>query len=172
MDPADRNIEVVVFDARPDIGGRVWSNEEFAKCRVIEFGAELVGANHPLWLRTAAELGVSLITRTGSDDYEVMGLAEKFRIDGKDLTEKQLQAATDGMTVVFKRFGADARNYVEDPEKPWELVDKSKLMQRSVFDNTTVAEKLKEYAPNQLAYRMVVHFGTPTRGSGSSGDAP
>ena len=102
---------------------------------MIEFGAELVGANHPLWLRTAAELGVSLMTRTGSDDYEVMGLKEKFRIDGKDLTEKQLQEATNGMTVVFKKFGADAKSYVEDPEKPWKLVDPRKLI-RAWFSTT------------------------------------
>jgi NADPH-dependent 2,4-dienoyl-CoA reductase/sulfur reductase-like enzyme len=52
-----KEIEVVLFEARTDVGGRVWSEVSFTEGRVIEFGAELVAANHPTWLglgRTSA----------------------------------------------------------------------------------------------------------------------
>lgn len=49
----DMGFEVTVFEARTDIGGRVWSRTDICDGRVIEAGAELIGANHPMWLTFA-----------------------------------------------------------------------------------------------------------------------
>ena len=54
----EKEIQVELFEANSTVGGRVFSNDKFTAGRIIEFGAELVGANHPLWLSLARELGV------------------------------------------------------------------------------------------------------------------
>src|SRR5438270_6228621 len=49
-------INDVLFEAGAEVSGRVLSSTTFAEGRVIEFGAELVGANHPVWIGLARDL--------------------------------------------------------------------------------------------------------------------
>jgi len=48
-----RSYEVRVFEASDRVGGRTWSDHSFVAHHVMERGAELIGANHPLWLTYA-----------------------------------------------------------------------------------------------------------------------
>ncbi|MBC1225455.1 FAD-dependent oxidoreductase, partial [Nostoc sp. UCD120] len=77
-------LNVQVFEASERIGGRVSSSnikistikENLFSDKVIEFGAELIGANHLLWLFFARKfnLGLNLLTDEGKFDLE--GLEE------------------------------------------------------------------------------------------------
>jgi monoamine oxidase len=140
----EKTIEVVVFEAGAEVGGRVWSNESFTKgTRTIEFGAELVGANHPHWLETAREFGIGLLTRTGESDYGILGLTMKMRVDGKDLSDKDAKQMTDEMKAIFIAIGKDASR-VKDPAQPWTDAG----LQH--FDNMSVDDKLLKPAPDGL----------------------
>src|ERR1700709_756124 len=46
----EREMEVVLFEAGDEGGGRVRSDEKLAKGRIVEVGAELVGVKHTTWL--------------------------------------------------------------------------------------------------------------------------
>src|SRR4029453_17563885 len=60
--------QVTVLEARDRFGGRVWSKPR--QGGLIEAGAELIGYNHPLWLKLARHfgLGLSVITQDGNFD--------------------------------------------------------------------------------------------------------
>jgi monoamine oxidase len=45
-----RSYSVSIFEASERVGGRTWSDHEFAKPHTMDKGAELIGSNHPLWL--------------------------------------------------------------------------------------------------------------------------
>ena len=141
----DRGIEVVVFEAGKEVGGRVWSNEAFTKgTRTIEFGAELVGANHPLWLETARQFGIGLMSRTSESHYGILGLAMKLRVDGKDLSEADAKQMTKEMQAIFVKIGKDAA-LVKDPSQPWTQANLQD------FDTMSVDDKLRKPAPRGLA---------------------
>jgi monoamine oxidase len=140
----EEEIEVVVFEARAEVGGRVRSDETFTQGRIIEFGAELVGANHPVWLGLARDLGVGLMTRTGENHFALLGLEMKFRIDGKDIDPNAAEQLTKKMRAVFVEIGKDASR-IKDANRPW---DQPELQMR--FDNMSVADKLTKPRPDGL----------------------
>ncbi len=139
----EKGIEVVVFEAGADVGGRVRSAENFTKGRIIEFGAELVGANHPVWLGLAKELGVGLMTCTGEDHFAMLGLEMKLRIDGKDINEKDAKQLEEDMTKIFKEIGKEARQITSATE-PWLHPANQK------FDGMSVESKLIKPPPDGL----------------------
>ena len=47
---ATQGIQVTVLEARDRFGGRVHSQENIVPGRIIEAGAELIGANHHQWI--------------------------------------------------------------------------------------------------------------------------
>src|SRR4051812_13780944 len=59
--------EVVVFEARDRVGGRVWSHR-FANGQWCERGAEFIDANHTEVLALAHSLGLELLDATMGDD--------------------------------------------------------------------------------------------------------
>jgi len=139
----EKGIEVVVFEAGPEVGGRVRSAENFTKGRIIEFGAELVGANHPVWLGLAKELGVGLMTRTSDAHFAMMGLEMKLRIDGKDIIETEAKKLQKDMEEIFKEIGKEARQITSATE-PWLYPANQKL------DGMSVAAKLLNPPPDGL----------------------
>src|SRR5580698_4468773 len=60
---------VTVLEARSDVGGRVSSRTDICPGRIIEAGAELIGANHPMWLSFANRLGLGLSVLTSEDEF-------------------------------------------------------------------------------------------------------
>lgn len=140
-------IEVVVFEARAEVGGRVRSDEKFTKGRIIDFGAELVGANHPTWLTLARELGIGLMTRTGDDHYDLFGLKMKINIDGKDINPDQARALKLEMEKIFKKIGKEARQ-IGDPAAPWLTPPPPPpAMGNKDFDQMSVYDKLTKAPP-------------------------
>jgi len=136
----EREMEVVLFEAGAEIGGRVRSDEKLAKGRITEFGAELVGVKHKTWLDLARELGIGLMVRTGEDHYKVLGLEMKHRIDGRDIGQDEGKELSDKMEEIFKEFGEDAK-LIKDASAPFNQPD----LQR--FDAMSVADKLDQLKP-------------------------
>jgi monoamine oxidase len=83
---AQNGHNVVVLEASDRVGGRVFSNRgDFAKGQIIEFGAELIGANHPRWMELANAFELSLNEVTSEDMFKFQGLTEPFIINGRSI---------------------------------------------------------------------------------------
>ena len=95
-------VKVTVYEARAQVGGRVLSDSTFAKGRIIEAGAELIGSIHTRWCALAKEYGISLISRMNDDLYRDQQLQQRVILDqllipeeiadlGKQMRERVLQ---------------------------------------------------------------------------------
>jgi monoamine oxidase/V8-like Glu-specific endopeptidase len=133
---ARQGVKVTLFEARPEVGGRVLSNTRFADGRVIEAGAELLGTFHKRWKRLAHEYGLGWITRTGDQDYANMGLALKLTLD-KPLTAREAQDLAEEMRKrVLVPISMLARQ-VSDAARPWLQSSLQKYDQMSVASALT-----------------------------------
>jgi monoamine oxidase len=74
-------VKVTVYEARAQVGGRVLSDSKFAKGRITEAGAELVGSIHTRWCALAKEYGISLISRMNDDLYRGQQLQPRMILD-------------------------------------------------------------------------------------------
>ena len=131
-----RRVMVTVFEAGGEVGGRVRIETKLAKDRVIEAGAELIGANHTRWIDLAKEFSLGLTVRSTEDHYSRAGLELKIRID-KLLSRDEMEKLYDRIEEVLKLIGKDAR-LVKDPVRPWLQPDLQKM------DKMSVADKLVE----------------------------
>lgn len=130
-------IKVTVFEARSQVGGRVRSNMQWSKDRIIEEGAELIGSFHTYWLALAREYGLSMISRMDGDLYEREGLEVKLKLD-KDLTMREICDLDRKMEEVLWQIAKEATQ-IHDPFKPWNQPGLKK------YDNMTVADALVQY---------------------------
>lgn len=73
--------KVTVYEARAQVGGRVLSDTTFAKGRITEAGAELIGSIHTRWCALAKEYGISLISRMDRDLYRGQQLGQRVILD-------------------------------------------------------------------------------------------
>jgi monoamine oxidase len=86
-------VDVTLFEARSQVGGRVFSNATFSNGRITEFGAELVGSIHTRWCALAIEYGLALISRMTPELYRGQQLAMKLTLD-KPLSMDEIRAIT------------------------------------------------------------------------------
>jgi monoamine oxidase len=115
-DLRDRCI-VSIIEARPRVGGRVLTLIENG--RTIEAGGELIGYNHPRWLKLARELGLSLAMIGTDDNFEALELEAPLYLDGESIKGKRAENLYLAMTDVFTTLAHKAREMVRDPHKPW-----------------------------------------------------
>lgn len=109
---------VTVLEARPDVGGRVSSRTDISPGRVIEAGAELIGANHPLWLLFATSFGLGLSVLTSEDEFTAAGLEQPLLLNGDLLSPAQADQVNDELNEVLGLISQDAAT-IEDPYQPW-----------------------------------------------------
>lgn len=119
---------VAVFEASERLGGRVRTDRDFVANRTVEAGAELIGANHPMWNDLADTFGLQLIEVSESDP--------RIRIGDHDLTDHEKKQVYDELLDVIDVIGQDAKDI--DPVHPWLSPD------AAAFDAMTVAERLDE----------------------------
>jgi monoamine oxidase len=145
----ENGIQVKVFEANSWLGGRVRSDSKFSSCHIVEDGAELVGANFPVWLSLARVMGVGLMLRTEDEHYQVFEYEPKVFID-RLLSEVEAKKLYEDMDAILKKFGVDAAK-IKDPSQPW--LDTS----LAPFDKMTVADKLAQLKINKtdLVYRGI-----------------
>jgi monoamine oxidase len=130
--------EVTLLEASPRVGGRVKSDRGFVCGRVIEAGAELIGANHPLWLELARVYGLGLSVITSEDQFSSAGLEVPLYINGQILTEKSAEMLFKEMDQVMEWISVDA-DAVNDPFAPWGSLG------APMFDAMSVADRFREW---------------------------
>jgi monoamine oxidase len=116
--------DVVVLEARNRIGGRVLSFKDLVPGGTVEGGAELIGSNHPVWLRYQDRFKLSFLDVTDRDGESPIVLA------GKRLTAKESEQLWEDMTAALSRLDAEAA-HVTDPFAPWLTPSAADLDRRS-----------------------------------------
>lgn len=142
--------EVTVLEARPDVGGRVWSRTDICKGRVIEAGAELIGANHRMWLSFANTFSLGLSVLTSDDQFAGANLGIPLKLKGQVLSEAEAEKLYKEMDVVLHLISKDAATII-DPYKPWRSPD------APTWDKTSVAVRLQQLGvdPTGLLYALL-----------------
>ncbi len=174
--------QVTLFEAREELGGRVssitmmpstsrpttgLSTGQAPTPRILERGAELIGRNHPAWIRLARDLGLGLSVISTEDLYEGMGLRPRLRIGGKDLTEKEMKKLDGEMKKVLDKlvllaetvYGIPVRlppppsanaTAFEPWYEPWHIPGSARYDQKSlggwINDNTSSSARSKARA--------------------------
>ena len=121
---------VTVLEARDRVGGRVHSLQAFVPGRIIEAGAELIGADHPRWLELARRFGLGLSVITQGEHDEQLGLAQPLRLGGHSYTaeeQAQLDAALGTVRDLLSEMASDV-----PPDRPWDAPDATALDATSV----------------------------------------
>ncbi len=104
--------DVTVVEARNRVGGRVLTFRDMVPGKTVEGGGELIGANHPRWIRYADRFKLPLIEAT-EEDAEAPVV-----IDGKRLTSDESDTLWEEMEAAFAQIDADAGR-IANPSEPW-----------------------------------------------------
>ena len=122
-----RKYEVVVYEARDRIGGRVDSLDDFDDGKVVEGGGELIGSNHPLWNKYRQDFSLHF---TNTDDYA----NSPVRIGGRTLTFDESAALLEGMDRYFRELNSLAKKHVRNALTPWTTRNAPRLDRQSLED--------------------------------------
>jgi monoamine oxidase len=129
---------VTVLEARQDVGGRVSSRTDICPGRIIEAGAELIGANHPMWLSFANRLGLGLSVLTSEDEFTAASLAMPLYLNGALLSPAEADDIYTQMDHVLKQISKDAAT-IDDPYQPWLSPN------AQAWDAISVAQRLPDF---------------------------
>jgi len=119
---------VTVFEARARVGGRVWSKSRPGG--LVEAGGELIGYNHPLWLKLAKRFGLGLSLITQDTNFDALDLDMPLFLDGHKPSESQMERIYHEMDHAFKKISRQAAEV--DPRKPWRAKDAKDLDDRTL----------------------------------------
>ncbi|SOD42736.1 flavin monoamine oxidase family protein [Nitrosovibrio sp. Nv4] len=152
---SQHGVEVKVYEAHPQIGGRVCSNRKIVPGCIIEEGAELIGSFHTAWLKLARKYGIAVINRMGDREYERAGLNLKLRLDNtKDLTWPEIDQLTNDVNQVLESIANEAAKITQET-CPWKESNPFFLGLLMVYDHMTVKQalinkhKVSPYNPKQ-----------------------
>ncbi|HEX2079312.1 MAG TPA: FAD-dependent oxidoreductase, partial [Longimicrobium sp.] len=95
---------VSVFESADRVGGRVHTLDQWVNGRLTEAGAELIGLNHPQWLRFSREFGLGLSVITPEDDYDGWGLEMPLYLDGGLVPREQAEKLYNEMDDILGRM--------------------------------------------------------------------
>lgn len=116
--------DVTVVEARNRVGGRVISFKDMVVGKTVEGGGELVGSNHPRWIRYAERFKLPLVEATEED------LEAPIVLGGKRLTSDESDALWEEMEKAFALIDADAGK-IGNPSEPWRTTNAEALDKRS-----------------------------------------
>jgi monoamine oxidase len=128
-------VNVTLFEARSQLGGRVLSNTTFSKGHITEEGAELIGAFHTYWLTLAQKYGLTCINRMNDESYWLEGLNSKLTLDAP-LSNQEVEDLWDDADKRVLRPMAQLASQIQHESQPW---SNPTLKQ---YDNMSVAEAL------------------------------
>ena len=117
--------DVTVVEARNRVGGRVITFSDMVPGKVVEGGGELVGSNHPNWIRYAERFKLKLVEATEED------LEAPIVLGGKRLTADESEELWEEMQAAFAKVDADAKG-IANPSEPWRAANAEALDRRSL----------------------------------------
>jgi monoamine oxidase len=141
---------VKVLEARDRVGGRVWSHYDPQNSQMIERGGELIGRNHPTWLRFAGEFNLGLSLVTPDDDY--MDLDAPMWVNGKTVDVKEQEGIYNDMTAAYETLNRDAARV--DAHMPWNATDAELWDKRSVEDWIASLTRCSAAAKAELRFEI------------------
>ena len=147
--------QVIIYEARASVGGRVSSTRELIPGRTIERGAELIGSNHHLWLDLARAFGLGLTLITDPEEYGKQKLDHPLVVGGRRLGQAEARQLYSQMDVVLERLTTEAAAAVGPPfvSRPWEA------RQAQSLDTQTLGEWLAPHAaPGRLREALEFEF--------------
>jgi monoamine oxidase len=117
--------DVTVVEARNRVGGRVITFSDLVPGKVVEGGGELVGSNHPAWIRYADRFKLELVEASEEDAEAPIVLG------GTRLSSDDADALWEEMEKAFERIDADGKT-ISDPQSPWTVANAETLDRRSL----------------------------------------
>ena len=149
--------DVTVFESQNRIGGRVSSSNVSGSIpteikdkidsslaeKVIEYGAELIGANHLLWLFFARKFGLGINLMTTEEKFDLQGLKEPLYFEGRSILSDTWREIKSQMQKVIDKITQDA-NQIENPFEPW------KTPGADILDNISVKDMLDIYVDDLI----------------------
>jgi monoamine oxidase len=124
---------VTLFEARDRVGGRVFSKPRGNGANgIVEAGGELIGYNHPLWLKLAKQFELGLSVITSDSNFDALDLDMPIYVDGKKLTDREMVHIYNEMNEAFARISQRAA--LIDPARPWDAMNAQELDDRPLSD--------------------------------------
>ena len=137
-----QGVEVTVFEAHEQVGGRVLSDYgKFSKGRITELGAELVGSIHTRWCALAKEYRLGLISRMDGELYHGQQLDEKLTLD-KELRGDEIRALEKDKIKRVLLPIAKLASRIKDASRPWDERDPKLLEEWKRYDGMPVSTAL------------------------------
>jgi monoamine oxidase len=143
--------KVVLFEAGKFFGGRVRTKVHFAKHRLIEEGAELIGLNHAMWLHFAKEFGLGLSVVTPESHFTAAGYKTPILLGGtaalSGASPAMLEQVYHEANSILSRLNTPASKI--NPNRPWAYRRSSFLDSVSVdrWLTNLQTKKLKGFLP-------------------------
>jgi monoamine oxidase len=109
---AHAGADVTVFESRSRLGGRVHTLRDFVPGGHAEGGGELIGANHPVWMRYRGRFDLPML------DITEQAVEYPIVLEGRRLTARASEQLWEEMGTAFRGLDADAAR-IEDPFAPW-----------------------------------------------------
>lgn len=154
---AHHGFHVIVLEARNRVGGRVWTHDNGKKRQMIERGGELIGRNHPTWLRFASRFGFGLSLITPDDDYP--DLDSPMRVNGRPLDSKEQEKTFNAMTAAYVTLNHDAAQI--HAHTPWTAPRAKEWDQRTVEMWIQALKHCSEAAKAELRFEISTNQAVP-----------
>ena len=150
---ASAGYDVMVFEARKRVGGRVLSLKELVPGKNVEGGGEMLGSNHPLVLAYTAKFEFEFLDVVDDDALTPMILG------GRKLLGHEVKQISKEVEAAYATMNDDAR--AVNADEPWKSPDAERLDKR-----TTAAWidglKLSDLARKLLTLQYTADNGVAT----------
>jgi monoamine oxidase len=133
--------EVLVFEARSRVGGRVESVQDFANGKTVEGGGELIGSNHALWNSYRIKFGLDF---SEVKDYKT----SPYRLRNHTLSYPESSKLMDELDQQLKALSDQAETLL-DAYEPWSNPDSETL------DNMTLSDWVQNRVCSKLCKEAI-----------------
>jgi len=124
---ARAGVRVTVVEARPRLGGRVYSLKGFGTSEAVDAGGEWIGLVHPTWLTYAKEFALTLVE---SDDRDEA--ASPIVLHGKRYIGPEAKTLWIHINQILQSMNGEARRI--QAQTPWLSPNAAKLDRQSLAE--------------------------------------